>query len=154
MLTSTLLVFAGLFFGFRLYGRRPPARAETPDPLQLIRPDIHRLLQEKLYVDELYDFTAVHLHSRFSVWCAELERVVFEFGLILLSYLGLGLAWFNRLFDEYILNLGFDRTCRALRQGGAGLSRFQNGRVQRYLRVLAGATVVLILLLLLGCRYS
>lgn len=154
MLTSTLLVFAGLFFGFRLYGRRPPARAETPDPLQLIRPDIHRLLQKKLYVDELYDFTAVHLHSRFSVWCAELERVFFEFGLILLSYLGLGLAWFSRLFDEYILNSGFDRTCRALGQGGAGLSRFQNGRVQRYLRVLAGATVVLILLLLLGCRYS
>jgi hypothetical protein len=70
----------------------------------------------------------------------------------LVSYAALGLSWADRFLDEYVVNLGFDRLCRSLRQGGGLLSRLQDGRVQHYLRIMGVALASLILLLIWGWR--
>ena len=58
----------------------------------------------------------------------------------------------NRLFDEYVVNLGFDKSCRGLTEGGSLISRVQNGRVQNYLRIIGVGLAALVLLLIWGCH--
>jgi hypothetical protein len=60
----------------------------------------------------------------------------------------------NRVLDEQLVNRGFDETCRLIAGGGGLLSRFQNGRVQNYLRALGLGLAVLVLLLIWGCGAS
>jgi len=62
------------------------------------------------------------------------------------------LSWVSRAFDEHAINPGFDQGCRRFTAGGAFMSRLQDGRVQRYLRVIGVAAVALVLALLWGCR--
>jgi NADH-quinone oxidoreductase subunit L len=68
------------------------------------------------------------------------------------SLLALGLSWLDRLFDEFVVNPGFDRGCGSLRRSGRLLSVWQNGQVQRYLRVIGLAVAVLALAFIWGCR--
>ena len=65
----------------------------------------------------------------------------------LVSYFMLGLAWVNRAFDEFVINLGFDQGCeRDVHAVAHCLSRLQDGRVQklsaRHRRGARGAGVV------------
>jgi len=64
------------------------------------------------------------------------------------------MEWFNRFFDEYVVNLGFDEGCRRATLGGRLLARLQDGRVQNYLRVIGVALTALVLFLIWGCRAS
>jgi NADH-quinone oxidoreductase subunit L len=54
------------------------------------------------------------------------------------------------MFDEYVVNLGFDEGCRGVSRGGKLMSRLQDGRVQNYLRVIGVGLVVLVLILVWG----
>ena len=64
------------------------------------------------------------------------------------SLLTLLFSWFSRQFDEDMVNGGFDHGCAGLRETGRGLSRFQSGQVQVYLRVIGAAFVALVLILI------
>jgi hypothetical protein len=65
----------------------------------------------------------------------------------------IAIAWFNRFFDEYVINFSFDRLCGRMKSGGWVLSAPRTGQVQSYLRVVAfGAATIALLLLLWGCR--
>ena len=64
----------------------------------------------------------------------------------------MGLSWINRLLDEFVVNLGFDKGCGGLRDSANLLSHFQNGQVQRYLRVLGLALAVFALIFIWGCK--
>jgi len=63
----------------------------------------------------------------------------------------LALSWVNRLIDEFVVNLGFDQGCGGLRRSARLLSLWQNGQVQRYLRILALALTLLALIFIWGC---
>ena len=80
------------------------------------------------------------------------DRFVFDGAVKTVFWLALGLAWLNRLIDEFIVNLGFDRGCGSLRFSGRLLSLWQNGQVQRYLRVIGLAVAVFALIFIGGCR--
>ena len=152
MLLSTLIVAAGIGLGWWFYGRRPVTQAEAADPLEIRQPGLFAVLREKFYIDELYGATAVRL-SLWSSWAADwLDRWIWGGLVSLASYLTVGLAWFDRLFDEFLINLGFDQSCQSLRGSGRLLALWQNGQVQRYLRALALAVAVLGLVFLWGCR--
>jgi hypothetical protein len=62
-----------------------------------------------------------------------------------------GIALGDSYSDKDGRTLGADELCRGFREGGRMLSRFQNGRVQRYLRLIGIALVVLVLMLIWGC---
>jgi NADH-quinone oxidoreductase subunit L len=64
----------------------------------------------------------------------------------------LGVSWIDAGLDKYVVNGGFDAGCRDVAGTGRLLSRFQNGRVQNYLRVIGAALVVLAVILLLWER--
>jgi NADH:ubiquinone oxidoreductase subunit 5 (subunit L)/multisubunit Na+/H+ antiporter MnhA subunit len=150
MLASAVIVFAGLGLGWWFYGKRQRQTAEEPDALQVMQPAVFRLLENKYFVDEIYDATVV----RFNAWAARicdfLDRWIWGGAVLLVSYVMLGLSWLYRFTDEFVVDLGFDTGCETLREGGDELSSWHSGRVQTYLRVIGVALVVLVLFLIWG----
>jgi NADH-quinone oxidoreductase subunit L len=148
MMISTLVVFTGLGLGWRLYGRRRRKTATEPDPLEVARPDIFALLKNKYFVDELYEMTVI----RWNAWLGRAadfaDRWVFGGVVQLIAWLTVGVAWVDRVVDEFLINLGFDAGCEGMRRSGGLLSRLQSGQVQTYLRVLGLGVVLLIVVLI------
>jgi len=150
ILISTTVVAAGLGLGWWLYGRKPILSSEEPDALAKLQPDLFVLLREKFFIDELYAMSVVRFHAFCSRAFDWLDRFVWNGFVQGVSHLVIGLSWANRLVDEFIVNLGFDKGCGSLRESGRFLSGFQNGKVQSYLRVIGLALTVLALLLVWG----
>jgi NADH-quinone oxidoreductase subunit L len=151
MLLSTALVAVGVTAGWWLYGRRRIA-AEEPDALETLQPETFTLLREKFFIDEAYDKTVVRLNaglSRVSHW---FDTFIWGGLVVMIAHLMVGIAWLNRFFDEYVVNLGFDKGCGSVRWSARLLSFFQNGQVQRYLRVIGLAVAVFAVIFIWGCR--
>ena len=150
MVTSAIIVFTGLGLGWLLYGNRLRKTAGEKDVLEAAQPAVFKLLQNKYYIDELYELTVIRLNAFAARLCDFLDRWIFGGVVLAVSYLFLGLAWLYRLMDEYLVNLGFDAGCDSLRESGSGLSKLHSGRVQTYLRVIGVALVLLIIFLIWG----
>ncbi|MCU0772270.1 MAG: NADH-quinone oxidoreductase subunit L [Verrucomicrobia bacterium] len=147
-LLSTLIVFAGLGLGWWLYGRRTRAGAEEPDVMEQARPDLWALLKNKFFVDELYEATVIRGNAWVSRACHLADRWVLGGAVQLIAWLATGVAWVDRVVDEFVINLGFDGGCRGLRESGGFFARLQQGRVQPYLRALGWGVVVLVIVLM------
>ena len=154
MIISTLVVLAGIRLGWALYGSVEP-KAGAPDIVQRFRlpflGDLFTLLQNKFYIDEFYEWTVIRFNAWWSLVCDRLDRWVWSGLVMLAGYAVIGLSWVSRVFDEFVINLGFDRGCDGVGLGGKWLSRMQGGRVQSYLRVIGIALAVLALILIWGC---
>ena len=150
MLASAVIVFTGLGLGWFLYGKRQRKTADEKDVLEAAQPAIFKLLENKYYIDEIYEATVIRFNA-FAAWlCDFADQWIFGGAVLLVKYITVGLAWLYRLTDEYFVNLGFDTGCEALREGGGGLSKLHTGRVQTYLRVIGVALVALIIFLIWG----
>jgi NADH-quinone oxidoreductase subunit L len=150
MVASAVIVFTGLGLGWMLYGNRQRQTVEEKDVLEAAQPALFRLLQNKYYIDELYEATVIRFNAFAASLCDFLDEWIFGGAVVLVSYLMLGSAWLYRLMDEYLVNFGFDTGCETLREGGSGLSKLHSGRVQTYLRVIGVALVLLIVFLIWG----
>jgi NADH-quinone oxidoreductase subunit L len=150
MALSSAVVFAGLGAGWWLYGRRPRLRAEEPDVLSRLPAGVYGWLERKFGVDEFYEMTVVRFQGWLARVCAWLDDWVWGGLVWLTGGLTVGLAWASRALDEFGINLGFDRGCAGLKEGGRLGSRLQSGQAQAYLRVLALGLVALVLLLVWG----
>jgi NADH-quinone oxidoreductase subunit L len=150
MALSSVVVIAGLGLGWWLYGRKPVAEADAPDVLGKLPGDIFKLLQNKYWIDELYEKTVVAFNARCARVCYFLDAWIWNGAVHLASYAVIGLSWLNRLIDEYVVNLVFDECCRRVSLGGRVMSRLQRGQVQNYLRIIGVALVALVLVLIWG----
>ena len=147
---SALIVLTGLTVGWMLYGKRQRKTAAEKDVLEAAQPAIFKLLENKYFIDELYEATVIRFNA-FAAWlCDFSDKWIFGGAVLLVKYITVGLAWLYRLTDEYFVNLGFDTGCESLRQSGGGLSKLHTGRVQTYLRVIGVALVALIIFLIWG----
>ena len=147
MIVSSVIVFAGLALGWWFYGRRPVARADEPDALERMQPAIFNALAQRVYVDELYDFTVIRMArwgSRLFDW---MDRRIWGGAVQAVVWMTGSLAWMDAAIDTYAINSGFDESCEGFVRGGRAMSRLQNGRVQNYLRVLGIALIALALFL-------
>ena len=150
MLASAIIVFTGLGLGWFLYGKRQRKTVAEKDVLAAAQPFIYKLLENKYFIDEIYEATVIRFNA-FAAWlCDFADQWIFGGAVLLVKYLTVGLAWLYRLTDEYFVNLGFDTGCEVLREGGGGLSKLHAGRVQTYLRVIGVALVALIIFLIWG----
>jgi NADH-quinone oxidoreductase subunit L len=148
MFTSSIIVLAGLGFGWWFYGRKPIVSAEETDALEKLQPRIFHLLHHKFYVDEFYQATFIRWNgwlSRVSDW---FDRWIWNGAVWAVSYLVLGLSWLARSADTYVVNPGFDEGCNTVTAGGKLLARLQNGRTQTYLRMVGVAFAVLVAFLI------
>ena len=62
MLTSSVVVLAGLGLGWWIYGAKSPA-AEEPDALEKAMPPVRAVLRDKFYIDELYGATVIAFYG-------------------------------------------------------------------------------------------
>jgi len=150
MVASALIVFTGLGLGWLLYGKRQRKMVAEKDVLEAAQPFIYKLLENKYYVDEIYEATFIRFNAFAACFCDFADCWIFGGAVLIVKYVTIWLAWLYRLTDEYLVNFGFDTGCEALREGGSGLSKLQTGRVQTYLRVIGVALVALIIFLIWG----
>ena len=152
MAVSSLLVFAGLGLGAWLYGRGLSPDADAPDALERQWPRAFAALGQGLYVDALYAATVVRLFAA-AAWLSDwLDRRIWSGAVRAVAGGTHLLARVETWTDARVVNAGFDGGCQSVARGGWLLALLQNGRVQRYLRVLALALVVLAAALLWSVR--
>jgi NADH-quinone oxidoreductase subunit L len=152
MLSSSIIVFAGLGLGWWFYGRQPIVVAGAPDALQRMQPQLFNLLRHKFYVDEFYQATFIRWSRWLSLVSAWLDRWIWNGAVWTVSYLVLGLSWVARSGDTHVVNPCFDGGCNTVTAGGKFLARLQNGRTQSYLAMVGVAFTVLVVLLIWSGR--
>ena len=151
MLTSSVVVLAGLGLGWWIYGAKSPA-AEEPDALEKAIPPVWAVLRDKFYIDELYGATVIAFYAWFAKVADWLDRRVWG-GIV--AGVALVFGWFaqlNRFLDTNVVDGGFDKGCEEIATGGGLLARVQNGRGQVYLRLLALGVVILAAILIWSGR--
>jgi NADH-quinone oxidoreductase subunit L len=150
MVASSLLVFAGLYLGWWMYGRRPIRHAGDPDALERLQPALFHLLHKGFYIDQLYALTILRL----AWWMANLanfvDRWIWSGIPLAVSALVQGVGFVDSSLDRWAVNKAFDEGCNGVAGGGRLLARLQNGLVQNYLRLLGAAVAALAFFLLLG----
>jgi NADH-quinone oxidoreductase subunit L len=150
MVSSSAIVLAGITIGVFLYGKRQRKTVEEKDVLEAAQPFVFRVLENKYFIDELYEMTVIRFNA-FAAWLADfLDTWIFGGAVLLVSYVAVGCSWLYRLTDENVVNRGFDAGCESLRESGGLSSKLHSGRVQTYLRVIGVALVVLVLILIWG----
>ena len=151
MLTSSVVVLAGLGLGWWIYGAKSPA-PEEPDALEKAVPPVWAVLRDKFYIDELYGATVIAFYAWFAKVADWLDRRVWG-GIV--AGVALVFGWFaqlNRFLDANVVDGGFDKGCEEIASGGGLLARMQNGRGQVYLRLLAAGVVILAAILIWSGR--
>jgi NADH-quinone oxidoreductase subunit L len=151
MLVSSTIVLLGLGLGVWIYGSKT-VKADAPDALEKAIPPVWTVLQNKFYVDELYDATVIAFYAWWAKVADWLDRRVWGGAVAGVIWLFGGGAQLSRLTDVYWVNGGFDKGCEELTNSGGLLSRVQSGKVQTYLRLLALAVVVLAAILIWSSR--
>jgi NADH-quinone oxidoreductase subunit L len=152
MLSSSLIVFAGLGLGWWFYGRKAIASADDPDALSGLAPHVFSLLGNAYFVDALYSATLLRVNAWSARVCDWFDRWIWNGVVQIVSYIVIGVAWLDNFFDAYVVNAGFDEGCDGVSRGGQLLARVQSGRVQGYLRIVGCALIALVLFLLWGAR--
>ena len=150
MTVSSLLVIAGLGLGWWIYGRRWIIRAGDPDRLERLQPALFHALHRGLYFDHFYKLA----FSRPAWWLARmadwLDRRIWSGVPFMFGVFAKGAGWIDLALDRWLVNQGFDEGCESIGALGRRLGRLQDGRIQQYLRIAAGAVAALAFLLLLG----
>jgi len=141
LFVSLALVAAGIALGFAIY-----RRAAEADPLEHAQPALFRFLENKMWLDELYDRTVVafsRMAARLSDW---MDRNVWD-GLVR-GFGGMGQIFgiFTENFDERGINAGADEATTGTRYLGRVMSGWHSGQIQTYLRAVGVSVLVLLVL--------
>ena len=150
MFLSIGLVGSGLGLGWWLYGAKLRQTAEAQDPLTAVAPSVMAALANRLGFDELYAATFGRLNGLLATLAQNLDRYVIGGLVNFIAQLGLFSGSVNRQFDEDNLNGGFDAASSGIRGAGRLYSKTQTGEAHGYLRVIAVAFIVLVLVLSLS----
>jgi NADH-quinone oxidoreductase subunit L len=137
---SLVLVAAGFALGWLLY-----RNVDQTDPLDRAQPALFRILENRFWLDELYDRTVIAL-ARFAARVANwMDRYVWD-GLVRLSgAAGQLLGVVTRDFDENAINAGADSLTNQTRGFGRIMSAWHSGQIQTYLGAIALGMLALFL---------
>jgi NADH-quinone oxidoreductase subunit L len=151
MLTSSVVVLAGLGLGWWIYGAKSPG-AEQPDALEKAMPPVWVVLRDKFYIDELYGATVIAFYAWWAKVADWIDRDIWGDMVSTITFLFNRWARLNRFLDANIVDGAFDKGCEEIATSGGLLARVQSGRGQMYLRLLALAVVVLAAILIWSGR--
>ena len=87
--------------------------------------------------------------SRASNW---LDAVIWGGAVALLSYLFVGIAWLNRFFDEYVVNLGFDKAAVGSLVARALSPSSKTARSSAICARIGFGVALLVIIFIWGCR--
>ena len=149
LFVSFALVVAGIGLGCVMYGkagREDRHRGAETDPLEHAQPALFRFLENKMWLDELYERTVV-------TWSAAAARVsdwmdrYFWDGLVrVFGGVGQLFGILSTNFDERGINAGVDEATTGTRGLGRVMSAWHSGQIQTYLSVVAVGMLALLIL--------
>jgi len=138
---SLALVAAGIGFGVFLY-----RRTGAIDPLERALPGLFRFLANRMWFDELYDWTIIAF-ARATARASDLLDRYFLDGLVRTAgAIGGALGSLTKGFDERGINAGVDDATDVARGFGRVIARRHSGRVQTYLGAIAVGMLALLIL--------
>jgi len=140
---SVFVGVGGLLVGWLVYGRKPLEAGQT-DPLKKFLGPIYTLLENKYYMDELYELVFVIP----SQWVAWQVYTIIDRGIIdgVIHFVARAFEWFgfrNKDFDTYIINQAGNRMAKGVGELGDSFKYVQSGRVQQYMIVVAAGVLLL-----------
>jgi NADH-quinone oxidoreductase subunit L len=141
LLLSFALVAGGIVLGIVIY-----RKAGETDPLAQTQPALFRFLENKMWLDELYDRTVVafsQMAARVSDW---MDRYVWDGGVRAFGRLGQLVGIVSTNLDEHGINAGVDETTAGTRGLGRLISRWHSGQIQTYLRAVGVSVLALLIL--------
>jgi len=149
LFVSLGLVAVGIGLGFVMYGKAGQEdrhRTAGIDPLEHAQPALFHFLENKMWLDEIYDWTVVawsRMAARISDW---MDRYFWD-GLVR-GFGGLGQLFgiFSANFDERGINVGVDETMTGTRGLGRVMSAWHSGQIQTYLGIIAVGMLALLIL--------
>ena len=138
---SLALVAAGFVIGWFIY-----RKVDEIDPLARAQPALFRVLENKFWLDELYEHTVIaiaKMAARFADW---MDRCIWDGFVRLGGELGQFFGIFTKGFDENAINAGADALTNRTRGFGRVLSAQHSGQIQTYLGVIAIGMLALLLI--------
>jgi NADH-quinone oxidoreductase subunit L len=103
-------------------------------------------------MDAFYGATFIRLNTLLSKISDWFDRWIWNGTVKAVTLLTFGFAHLDNFIDTHVVNSGFDEGCESVSRSGQLLSRLQGGRVQGYLKIIAGALIVFTILLLWKAR--
>jgi len=134
LITSLVVALGGLALGWTVYRDIP---ANAPDPVEKALGPVHKVLKNKYYFDELYDF----LFVKPAFWFAETftslwmdRKVIDGFLHKVAQAVGIIGNFFRNKIDKPIINEFFgDGIGNSVKQIGQDLRPIQTGKIQQYM---------------------
>ena len=142
ILVSLALVGAGIALGVWMYRNA----GGDVDPLLQKQPALFRFLENKMWIDELYDRTVIALAAllaRISDW---MDRHVWDGIVRDVGTIGQFLGRLTTGADERVINAGVDESTVGARWFGRAMARAHSGKIQTYLGAIALGMLALVLL--------
>jgi NADH-quinone oxidoreductase subunit L len=150
---SLALVAGGIGLGVLFYrnaGRLAAGqdrhRAPETDPLEHAQPALFRFLENKMWLDELYEHTVVAFAKTGASLSDWMDRNIWDGLVRLVGGLGQLFGIFTTNVDERGINAGVDETTARARGLGRTISAWHSGQIQTYLGVIAIGMLALLLL--------
>jgi len=135
LLISILAALGGLFLGWLVYGRRP-LRAGEVDPLKRWLGPVHTVLENKYYVDELYQAVfirpTVALAQKVYAW---IDRGIIDGILHTVARGVFQICLGNRWFDRHVVDGTVNLVGNTVKASGRALRPMQTGQVQNYILI-------------------
>ena len=138
---SLALVAVGIGLGVLMY-----RKAGETDPLQQSQPAVFRFLENKMWIDEIYEWTVIAFSrsaARVSDW---MDRHLWDGLVRALGELGQLFGVFSTNLDERGINAGVDETMTGARGLGRVMSGWHSGQIQTYLGAVAIGMLALLIL--------
>jgi NADH-quinone oxidoreductase subunit L len=138
---SLALVATGIAIGVAIY-----RKFDQVDPIERSQPALFRFLENRMWIDEVYERTVVALSAalaRFSDW---MDRNVWDAAVRAVGRLGQIFGIVTADVDERGINAGVDQTMTGGRSFGRAMSGWHSGQIQTYLGAIAIGMVALLLL--------
>jgi NADH-quinone oxidoreductase subunit L len=141
ILLSLALVGAGVGIGVSIY-----RKAGETDPLQQSQPPLFRFLENKLWIDEIYERTIITLAALFARLSDWMDRHVWDGIVRDVGTIGQFFGQLTTETDERVINAGVDEGTVGAHGLGRVISRLHSGQIQTYLGAVALGILVLVLL--------
>ena len=132
----------GAVAAWRLYYVRAPARERLEAPGGFA----YRLLDNKYYVDEIYQFVFVGGTLLLARVGAAFDRYVIDTIVDGSAKLTTVVSWFNGLFDKYVIDMLVNAVANVTFALGNNFRRVQTGNINSYLYVVVGAVVAVLVI--------
>ncbi len=141
LFVSLALVAVGIGLGIFVY-----RKAGATDPLERAQPALFRFLANRMWLDELYDWTIL-AWARFAAQLSDALDRYFWDGLVrAVGLLARSLGSLSKGFDEGAINAGVDDATGVTRGVSRLLANRHSGQIQTYLGAIAVGMIALLLL--------